>query len=304
MPVCSGPALSAPRTHIGLIGLGLVGTAVARRLLAAGFALTGYDVDPSRASLLAPIGVVAADSPLGVAACCERVLLAVYDTAAVEQVTEGEDGLLAAAVPPRLVIDTSTGDPDRLEALGQRLAARGIGFVEAPLAGSSVQIAAGEATMILGGDVAALHDADDLLRAIAAKRHVAGGPGMGARAKLALNLVLGINRAALAEGLVFAEGLGLEGAAFLSLLRDSPAYSAAMDAKGEIMLEERFFPPQARLAQHRKDLALILVEAQRSGQPLPLGSAHAALLDAAIAAGDGDLDNAAVLRQLRRMRRA
>ena len=298
MPVCSGPVVSAPRTHIGLIGLGLVGTAVARRLLAAGFALTGYDADPSRASLLAPIGVVAADSPLGVAACCERVLLAVYDTAAVEQVTEGEGGLLAAAVPPRLVIDTSTGDPDRLQALGQRLGARGIGFVEAPLAGSSVQIAAGEATMILGGDVAALHDAHDLLRAIAAKRHVAGGPGMGARAKLALNLVLGLNRATLAEG------LGLEGAAFLSLLRDSPAYSAAMDAKGEIMLEERFFPPQARLAQHRKDLALILAEAQRFGQPRPLVSAHAALLDAAIAAGDGDLDNAAVLRQLRRMRRA
>ena len=78
--------MSAPRTHIGLIGLGLVGTAVARRLLAAGFALTGYDADPSRVSLLTSIGVVAADSPLGVAACCERVLLAVYDTAAVEQV--------------------------------------------------------------------------------------------------------------------------------------------------------------------------------------------------------------------------
>jgi 3-hydroxyisobutyrate dehydrogenase-like beta-hydroxyacid dehydrogenase len=130
-----------------------------------------------------------------------------------------------------------------------------------------------------------------------------GGAGAGARAKLALNLVLGLNRAALAEGLAFAEGLDLEGAAFLSLLRDSPAYSAAMDAKGAIMLEGRFSPPQARLAQHRKDLALMLAEAERTGQPLPLGAAHAALLDAAIAAGDADLDNAAVLQQLRRMRR-
>jgi hypothetical protein len=144
--------------------------------------------------------------------------------------------------------------------------------------------------------------ADDLLAAIAAKRHVMGGAGAGARAKLALNLVLGLNRAALAEGLAFSESLDLDGAAFLSLLRDSPAYSAAMDAKGAIMLEGRFSPPQARIAQHRKDLGLMLAEAGRLGQPIPLGAVHAALLDAAIEAGDADLDNSAVLRQLRRMR--
>lgn len=295
--------MNAKRLSIGLIGLGLVGSALARRLLAAGYAVTGYDHEPSRVLALASIGLAAADSPIALAACCERVVLSVYDTAGAEQVTEGEGGLMAASAPPRLIVDTSTGDPQRQAALAVRLEQRGTLYLEAPLAGSSRQIGDGDATFILGGKAEAMDAADDLLLAIAKKRHIMGGAGAGARAKLALNLVLGLNRAALAEGLAFAGGLGLEGCAFLSLLRDSPAYSAAMDAKGGIMLEGRFSPPQARLAQHHKDLMLMLAEAGRCGQPIPLGAAHAALLEAAIAAGDGDLDNAAVLRQLQRMRR-
>jgi 3-hydroxyisobutyrate dehydrogenase-like beta-hydroxyacid dehydrogenase len=286
---------------IGLIGLGLVGTALAQRLAAAGYALVGHDRDSARAAVLAPFGGDFVASARALTGRCQRVVLSVYDTAAVESVTEGAEGLLAAASPPRLIIDTSTGDPQRLAALGGRLAVRGIGFVEAPLAGSSAQIAAGEATMILGGDTQALLDADDLLQAIAAKRHVAGGPGMGARAKLAANLVLGLNRAALAEGLVFARAQGLDPEKFLALLRDSPAWSAAMDAKGGMMIEGRFTPPQSRIAQHRKDIMLMQAEAAMHGCALPLTMVHAALLDAAIAAGDGDLDNAAVIKQIQRM---
>ena len=287
--------------NIGLIGLGLVGTALAQRLSGAGFGLVGHDRDPARHARLVSLGGESAASPREVAERCERVVLAVYDTAAVEEVVEGAQGLLKAAKPPRLIVDTSTGEPDRLEALAGRLAAHTIAFVEAPLAGSSAQIAAGEATMILGGTAQALRDADDLLRAIAAKRHVAGGAGMGARAKLATNLVLGLNRAALAEGLVFAEAQGLDLEKFLALLLDSPARSAAMESKGPMMIAGNVSPPQSRIAQHRKDLALMLAAAGKRRHSLPLTAAHAALLDAAIVAGDGDLDNAAVIRQIRRM---
>lgn len=287
---------------VGVIGLGLVGVALAQRLVAAGFRIVGHDRDAARHALLAAFGGEPAASPRELAARCDSVLLAVYDTAAVEDVIEGAEGLLAGSTSPQLIVDTSTGDPQRLAALGARLAARGIGVVEAPLAGSSAQIAAGEATMILGGDAATLRNADDLLAAIAAKRHVAGGPGMGARAKLAANLVLGLNRVALAEGLVFAAAQGLDLPKFLALLRDSPARSAAMDAKGGMMLAGCFTPPQSRITQHRKDIELMQAEAARLGQGLPMTTAHATLLDAAIAAGDGELDNAAVINQIRRMR--
>jgi 3-hydroxyisobutyrate dehydrogenase-like beta-hydroxyacid dehydrogenase len=117
------------------------------------------------------------------------------------------------------------------------------------------------------------------------------------RAKLALNVIIGLNRAALAEGLACARVLGLDLDAFLALAKATPAYSAAMDAKGERMLRARYTPPESRVRQHRKDVELILRLAGEADQPMPMSEVHLALLDAAIEAGDGDLDNAAIFRR-------
>jgi 3-hydroxyisobutyrate dehydrogenase-like beta-hydroxyacid dehydrogenase len=200
---------------------------------------------------------------------------------------------------PRAVIDCSTGDPDALQALAARLAQRGVDFIEAPLSGSSQQIAQGQATMLLGGAPAALDRHAPVLAALSPQRMHVGGAGMGARAKLATNLVLGLNRAAFAEGLVFAESLGIPPATFLELVLASPARSDAAALKGPLMVSGDF-APQSRIRQHLKDLELMLAAASSSDQGLPLTQAHAALLRAAVAAGDGELDNAAVVRQLRR----
>ncbi|MFO1297158.1 MAG: NAD-binding protein [Rubrivivax sp.] len=126
---------------------------------------------------------------------------------------------------------------------------------------------------------------------------------MGARAKLATNLVLGLNRAVLAEGFVFAERLGITPATFLELVLATPARSEAALAKGEQMVRGDFDAPQSRIRQHLKDVELMLAGAEAAGQRLPLSEAHAALLRAAVAAGDGELDNAAIVRQLRREKR-
>lgn len=286
---------------IGLIGLGLVGQAIAGRLRQAGITALGHDIRPeARAAFRAQGGeTVDSASALGTA---QTVVLAVFDTQGVVDCVEGAQGLLSGPSPrTRLLIDCSTGDPDRLAALAERLAARGIDFVEAPLSGSSEQIAAGQATMLLGARDGALAAATPLLAAVAATRVHVGGPGMGARAKLATNLVLGLNRAVLAEGMVFAERLGIAPAAFLELVQATPARSGAADAKGRMMVEERF-EPQSRIRQHLKDVDLMLAAAAAQGQALPLSETHAALMRAAIAAGDGDLDNAAIVRQLRRAR--
>ena len=285
--------------EIGLVGLGLVGRALAQRLAGAGFTPLGFDrSEPARAAFAAGGGRVAAS--LGeIGTRCGCCVLAVYDSAGVLDVTEGSGGLLSGSAL-RALIDCSTGDPDALQALAQRLAARAVDFIEAPLSGSSEQIARGEATMLLGADSAALQRHHAVLQALSAQRIVVGGAGMGARAKLATNLVLGLNRAALAEGLVFAERLGIAPEAFLSLVLATPARSDAALNKGARMVSGAFDAPQSRVHQHLKDVGLMLEQAAAAGQRLPLSEVHAALLRAAVAAGDGELDNAAIIRQIRR----
>jgi 3-hydroxyisobutyrate dehydrogenase-like beta-hydroxyacid dehydrogenase len=280
---------------VGLVGLGLVGRALAHRLSSAGCTPIGFDRRaPACAEFAQGGGRVAASLPeLGTH--CEHVVLAVFDTAGVLEVVEG----LLGSTTLRAVIDCSTGDPDALQALAARLADRGIDFIEAPLSGSSQQIQQGSATMLLGGEPAVLQRHGALLEAMSPQRIVVGGPGMGARAKLATNLVLGLNRAALAEGMVFAERIGIAPDAFLKLVLATPARSDAALAKGERMVRGDF-EPQSRIHQHLKDVNLMLEQAAAARQRLPLSEVHAALMRAAVAAGDGELDNAAIILQLRR----
>jgi len=293
--------MAVAKKSIAIVGLGLLGSALARRLLAAGFAVTGFDLrEEARAALAAQGGQSVGTLKALAGAPC--VLLAVFNTDDVLAVIENSDGLLSA---PGLatVIDCSTGDPDALKALAARLKVGGIDFIEAPLSGSSQQIAAGEATLLLGGEAQAIARCDSVLVAITDKRIHVGGAGMGARAKLATNLVLGLNRAVLAEGMVFAENMGIAPEQFLALVLGSPATSGAAQAKGQMMVSSDF-APQSRIRQHLKDVKLMIETAAVSGQSLPLSQAHAALMQAAVDAGDGDLDNAAIIRELRRRRTA
>jgi 3-hydroxyisobutyrate dehydrogenase-like beta-hydroxyacid dehydrogenase len=283
---------------IGIVGLGLVGQALGLRLLGAGFDVLGFDLRAGAREDFVARGGRSADSVAALGAQARTVVLAVFETRDVIDVVEGTPGLLAGGLT-RAIIDCSTGDPDALEALAGRLAARGIDFIEAPLSGSSQQIAAGEATALLGGDDDAIERARDVLQALATRRIHLGGAGMGARAKLATNLVIGLNRAALAEGMVFAQRLGIAPAAFLELVLATPARSAAAEVKGGLMVREEF-QPQSRIRQHLKDVRLMIDGAAALGQRLPLSQVHADLMQAAVDAGDGDLDNAAIVRQLRR----
>jgi len=293
------PSPSAP---VGLVGLGLVGRAIARRLATAGIPALGFDVREEARADLARHGTAIAASPAEIAAQCPLVLLAVFDSQDVLAVVEGPDGLASPGTTVRTIVDCSTGTPQVLEHLARRLATRGIGFVEAPLSGSSEQIARGEATLLLGGEAQDIESCAAVLDALAPQRIHVGPAGFGAKAKLATNLVLGLNRAVLAEGMVFAERLGIAPELYLSLVLATPARSAAAESKGAMMVKEDFGRPQSRIRQHLKDVELMLERAGAAGQQLTLSEVHAALMRAAIAAGDGELDNAAIVRQLRRER--
>jgi len=264
--------------------------------------VVGYDIRGEARAAFQAAGLRIATTPRDIGAACPIVVLAVFDTAGAIDAIEGPQGLAAGGVV-HTIVDCSTGIPEALAELAARLHGRGIDFVEAPLSGSSSQIAAGDATLLLGGGAAVIDRLEALLGALSSRRIHIGGAGAGARAKLATNLVLGLNRAALAEGMVLAESMGIAPARFLELVLATPARSDAALAKGAMMVNEDF-APQSRIRQHLKDVDLMLDHGRRSGQRLPLSETHAALMRAAVAAGDGELDNAAILRQLRRERDA
>jgi 3-hydroxyisobutyrate dehydrogenase-like beta-hydroxyacid dehydrogenase len=287
-------------THrIGLVGLGLVGTAIAERLLAQQFDVVGFDIDSAKCKHLQELGGKTAGSPAEVARQANRVILSLPDTEIVRQVVEDSSGILQTKTPPTYLIDTTTGDPEETMALAKRLAERGIFFLDSTISGSSQQVRNKEAVFMVGGDKAAFETCMDVFKALTEKVFYLGPSGNGSKAKLASNLILGLNRLALAEGLVFAGKLGLDTQAFLELLKATPAYSAIMDTKGKKMLS-RDFSPESRIRQHHKDVSIILKYAERTGQELPLSKIHLDVLEKAIAAGDGELDNAAIIREIER----
>jgi 3-hydroxyisobutyrate dehydrogenase-like beta-hydroxyacid dehydrogenase len=285
--------------NIGLIGIGLVGSAMAECLIADRFNVIGFDIDPAKCEQLKRLGGAAVDNPAQVAEQTDRIILSLPNSDAVLQVVEGPVGILEAKKAPNYIIDTTTGQPDKTAELAKRLAKREVYFLDAPFSGSSRQVKDKEVVFMVGGERAAYENCMDIFQLLGAKVFYLGASGSGSKAKLAGNLILGLNRLALAEGLVFAAKLGLEPRAFLELLKVTPAYSAAMDVKGKKMLEGDF-TPQARLRQHHKDVSIILKYAENLKQELPLSKVHLEVLERAIAAGDGELDNSAVIREIQR----
>jgi 3-hydroxyisobutyrate dehydrogenase-like beta-hydroxyacid dehydrogenase len=287
--------MASEQKAVGLIGLGLMGQALATRLIPAGFRVLGYDIDAAKGAKLKAMGGEAA--LLAEVAKCSTVLLAVFSTDQVEDVVENT--LVPAASGGKIVLCASTCDPDRIAALAARVAPKGIRFLETPVSGSSGQVSRGEGTGLIGGDPATAAEVDDILAVLYPKCFHIGKAGDAGRAKLAINLILGLHRMALAEGLVFAERLGLDPKAFLDVAKASAAYSQVMDIKGGKMVA-REFKPEGFIHQSLKDFTLMQEQAAKRGQSLPAMELNKSLLEACVRAGEKDLDNAAVIEEIRR----
>ena len=290
--------------RVGVIGAGLMGTAITRRLVGAGFEVLAYDVDAAKREAIGEAGAKPQSSASVVMAGCEINVLAVFNTEQVENVIEGAgggmDAIAQGGTGARVFVVTSTCDPDRLAALAARVRPRGAHVVEMPISGTSVQVARGDGVGLTGGDPDVVTRATPILEAICPKLHYLGAVGNGSRAKLAVNLTLGLNRAALAEGLVFGSRLGLEPQAFLEVLKGSAAYSQVMDVKGAIMAKREFRNPQSRVDQSLKDFKLMLDQARTCGQGLPFAAVYARMLEDCIAHGEGGWDNGAILEAIAR----
>jgi 3-hydroxyisobutyrate dehydrogenase-like beta-hydroxyacid dehydrogenase len=285
--------------QVGIVGLGLLGSAIAERLIAAGFRPRGFDVDPATQAAFERRGGVFAQSLAEIAMRCDPLVLAVYNTEQVEAVVES--GILPAVGvrSDKIVLCASTCDPDHVAALAQRMASQGLYLLEMPISGTSEQVRKGEGVGLLGGDPEKLQEVSEVVEAITPTHFHMGEVGNGGRAKLAINLILGLNRLALAEGLVFAERMGLDADSFLAVARKSASYSQVMDTKGAKMLRGEF-TPEGRIRQTLKDVKLMLAQAGKRGQQLPLATLNEQILEACVRQGEGDDDNSAVIREIRR----
>lgn len=286
--------MAASSTPVGVIGLGLMGEVYVRRLLAAGFVVTGFDVDATKIEWIKTLGA-RGGSLADIARTCDPIVLAVFNTDQVEQVVEKD---LLPAAGGKIVLCTSTCDPDRIAALGARVANK-LHFLETPVSGTSAQVRDGDGVGLIGGDTATAAAAAPVLDALFPKRFHIGKVGDGGRAKLAVNHILALNRLALAEGLVFAARLGLDPASFLKVARSSAAASQVMDTKGPKMLAGDF-SPEGRVRQSLKDARLMLDQARKAGQQLPLLEIHAQVLEACMRHGDSEADNSIVIEEIRR----
>jgi 3-hydroxyisobutyrate dehydrogenase-like beta-hydroxyacid dehydrogenase len=279
------------QTPVGLIGVGLLGSALAERMLAGGLAVIGYDLQAGALSALQRLGGTAAGSAADVARRCDIVVLCLPDS---NHVAAAIADLRPHLRQGALLIDATTGDPDATAVLAGNLAAGGIGYIDATIAGSSDQARSGTAVIIAGGREHDMRRAQPVLTSWSSRQFHVGPPGSGARMKLVVNLVLGLNRAVLAEGLSLAQACGIDPAGALAVLQATPAYSAAMDTKGPKMVSGDF-TPVARLAQHLKDVRLIRAQAQRHAAATPLSAVHEELLQCAVELGLGEADNSAIL---------
>lgn len=285
------PALNKHETPIGMVGLGLLGSAMAHRLVHHGYLMKGYDLDPKRCESFSAIGGQALEKVEQVFEKCEVVLLSLPTSDIV--------GKLFNQVKPNLrkdqiVVDTTTGNPEQMQAIGKLLENQKLNYVEATVAGSSQQMQSGDAVLFVGGDETIVHTIQPLLEVLSARHFYLGTVGNASRFKLVHNLVLGLHRAVLAEGLSFAESLGFDSQRTLEILQQTPAASDTMATKGQKMVA-RDWQTHARLSQHLKDVRLILEMAKQTHSLTPFSQLHRELLEQVEQLGYGEADNSAIL---------
>jgi 3-hydroxyisobutyrate dehydrogenase-like beta-hydroxyacid dehydrogenase len=286
--------------RIGLVGVGLLGSAVATRLLQHGFEVIGYDTRATQVEALQPQGLRAAGGVAEAAADADAVFTILPTLERVEAVVCGPGGLVETASRRTVIIQMSTISPELTRHLSTAAAAVGLVFLDAPISGTSAMVARGDCTILVAGDPAVVQRCRPIFDAIARQTVHMGDVGMAALAKLVTNLLVALNTLALAEALVLAAKGGPDPAMLLGALQQSAAGSRMLDVRGPLMVSGTF-PPQMKLDLFLKDLRLMLEEGQRLSVPLPLTSAAQQLYTAAAEAGAGAEDLAVVITHLERM---
>jgi 3-hydroxyisobutyrate dehydrogenase-like beta-hydroxyacid dehydrogenase len=286
--------------RIGIIGVGLLGSAVASRLLKGGFVVAAYDSRPEQVKALQAQGLIAAASIAEAAAEADAVFTILPSLESVETTILGTGGLIETAPQNCTVIQMSTVSPNLTRRLGNAVAAKPLGFLDAPMSGTSAMVERGDCAIFVAGDRSRAEACQPIFDAIARKTHYVGDAGMASLAKLATNLLVGLNTAALAEALVLGAKGGLAPGVLVEILKESAGASKMVDVRGPLMVSHRF-DAQMKVELFLKDFKLILEEGRRLEVPLPLTSVTQQLATATAVAGRGEEDLAAIVTTLERL---
>jgi 3-hydroxyisobutyrate dehydrogenase len=278
---------------IAVLGLGNMGAGMARRLLKAGYEVTVYNRTRERADPLAADGAVIATSPKHAAEHAEMIVAMLADDNASRAAWTGEAGALSAARPGAILMDSSTLSVTWVRQLAAAAAAHGCPFIEAPVTGSKPQAEAGELLFLAGGDAATIDAARPILAAMSRAIVHLGPVGSGATMKLVNNFLCGVQAAALAEALAVIENSGLNRDAAFDILANGAPGSPLVKGLGKRMLARDY---RVNFALHLmlKDMTYAVAEGARNGVALRMGEAARDQFRAAVAAGLGDRDLAAV----------
>jgi len=315
---------SSPRPHLAWIGLGALGAPMAHNLLAAGHGLTVFNRTANHCEPLRAAGARVADSPAVAARAADVLLLCVSDDRAAEAVLLGPEGganstqnnnattppkfrtdrtdFGAAAIhglqPGSLVIDCSTISPTTSRRLAAALAERDIRYIDAPVTGGTEGAKAGTLSVLVGGEAEDLERARPLLEVLGGSITHFGPVGSGQEAKAVNQVLVAGSYAAVAEALQLAERLGLDRQQVVAALRGGAAGSWALEHRSAQMINDHY-PLGFKLALHRKDLAIALEAAEAQQLELPVSRLVAAMEDALLAEGHGDLDVSVLARWFR-----
>jgi 2-hydroxy-3-oxopropionate reductase len=281
--------------RIGVVGVGLMGTSLARHLLGAGFAVTVHDIDPARVEAIVREGAKQVASPDRIALQADVIMLSLPNSHIVNDVVKNTLQLFETGRKGLVVIDTSTPDPDMSAQLAGQLEQKGIDMLDATISGTSEMFAEKDAIFLVGGKAEVFKACEPIFSVMSTHAFRMGDHGAGAKAKLVANLVLTLNRMALAEGLTLAKKAGLDRLQTLEVLKKSAAYSRAMDQKGLRMVNKQFLPPASRLSSSYKDARLILALGARLDCPLPLMSLTVQAMASEVSKGRSDWDPATLI---------
>ncbi|QCH16041.1 NAD(P)-dependent oxidoreductase [Synechococcus sp. CB0101] len=291
--------------NLAWIGLGAIGTPMALNLLKAGYGLTVHNRTPSRCAALEAAGAAVAPSPAAAARQADALLLCVSDDTAAEAVLLGgadpavrTEAAVAGLRPGSLVIDCSTIGPTTSRRLAAALAERQVGYIDAPVTGGTEGAKAGTLSVLVGGDAQDLERARPLLEVIGSRITHFGPVGSGQEAKAVNQVLVAGSYAAVAEALQLAERLGLDRHQVVEALKGGAAGSWALEHRSAQMINDHY-PLGFKLALHRKDLGIALEAAAAQQLEMPVTEQVAAMEDALLANGHGDLDVSALARWFR-----
>jgi 3-hydroxyisobutyrate dehydrogenase-like beta-hydroxyacid dehydrogenase len=280
---------------VGIVGVGLLGSAVAGVLLKAGREVVGHDIVPTQVAWLVAQGGKAANSPADVARQTDVVFTILPTLASVEAAIAGPGGVLEGAGAETIILQMSTISPALAIQMEDVARGRGVAFLDTPVSGTSNMVARRDCVVTVGGDRQAYERCAPVLEAMAKQVFHVGSCGMGSYVKVVTNLIMGLNSVVLAEGLMLARKAGLNPAQIVEILRHGAAASKMLEVRGPLMVEGRF-DPLMKIDLFLKDIRLMLEAGQELHVPLPLTGVMQQLYTAAMARGQAKEDLSAVLR--------